>query len=306
MQLGFIGLGNIGGALAANLVADGHDLAVYDREPERVRELVRRGARAAADVADVARRGEITFASLPTPKVVRAVVEQWLPAAQRGQIFVDLSTNSPEIVRELGERIASAGARLLEAPLTGGAPGAQNRMLVFMVGGDAADFERCRPLLEKLGRATFHMGPLGAGNTMKLINSLLSFTAAWVALEGLAITAKAGLDLRQVVEMLRTGGSQNMFIDRMVEGINQRGRPTQFALELAAKDAGLIVDLARSTGVPAPVAGAIAHTLVGAVGAGLGERDWSDWVELIERQAGVQLRLPPAAVAPGGPAAGGR
>jgi 3-hydroxyisobutyrate dehydrogenase-like beta-hydroxyacid dehydrogenase len=293
-RVGVIGCGNIGGAIATNLVQDGHHVVVHDTSPERLRPLVGLGARAADSPARVAERSEITFTSLPTPAVVDEVAQQWLEGASTGSVLVDLSTNAPAHVRALGERLAAAGCHLLEAPLTGGAPGAQARMLVFMVGGDASVVERVRPLLEKLGRATFHLGPLGLGNTAKLVNSLLAFTATWGSLEVLAVATKAGIDLRTMIDVVRAGGAGNIFTDRMVEGINERGRPTMFALSLAAKDAGLLLDVARDTGVPVPVAAQVSQALVAAVGAGLGERDFTDLVELIERQANVKLRLAPA------------
>jgi 3-hydroxyisobutyrate dehydrogenase-like beta-hydroxyacid dehydrogenase len=296
VRAGVIGLGNIGGAIAANLVADGHSVAVFDRDAERVRAI--EGAAAAASAQDVARRAEISFLSLPTPAVVSAVAEQWLRGAEAGSVLVDLSTNAPAAVRELGRSLEKQGCHLLEAPLTGGAPGAKARKLVFLVGGEPEVYERCRPMLAKLGRAVFHFGPLGHGNTAKLVNSLLAFTSTWVSLEGLAIAAKSGLDLRTLVEAIRTGGAGNFFIDRMVEGINERGRPAQFALALAAKDAGLLLDVAREAGVPAPVAAQIAQVLTAAVQAGLGERDWSDLVLWMEKQAGLALALPPRPAAP--------
>ena len=293
-RLGVIGAGNIGGAIAANLLADGHAVVVHDTDRARVDTLVRAGAVRADSPAGVAARSEITFTSLPGPAIMEAVAHAWLAEAPRDAVLVDLSTNAPATIRRVGERLAAAGRHLLEAPLTGGAPGAQARMLVFMVGGEHQVFERCRPLLEKLGRAVIHVGALGLGNTAKLVNSLLAFSATWVSLEGLAIAAKAGMSLRTMIEVIRTGGAGNFFTDRMVEGINERGRPTQFALALAAKDAGLLLDVARETAVPVPVATEIAQALAAAVGAGLGERDFTDLVELIERQAGVKLRLPPA------------
>ena len=291
MRVGVIGLGNIGGPIAANLVADGHEVHVFDQDAARARAIA--GAAPAASTEELAKRVELCFLSLPTPAVVRAVAETWLRGAAPGSVLVDLSTNAPALVRELGERVAKRGCHLLEAPLTGGAPGAKARGLVFLVGGEPAVFERCRPVLAKLGRATFFFGPLGAGNTAKLVNSLLAFTATWVSLEGLAIAAKSGLDLRTLVEAVRTGGAGNFFIERMVEGINQRGRPPQFALALAAKDAGLVVDVAREAGVPAPVAGQIAQVLAAAAQGGLGERDWSDLVAWMESQAKLELVLPP-------------
>jgi 3-hydroxyisobutyrate dehydrogenase-like beta-hydroxyacid dehydrogenase len=293
-RVGVIGCGNIGGAIATNLVQDGYHVVVHDVSLERLRPLIGLGARAADSPTRVAERSEITFTSLPTPAVVDEVAQQWLDGAAADSVLVDLSTNAPARVRALGERLAAAGCHFLEAPLTGGAPGAQARMLVFMVGGDEAVVDRVRPLLEKLGRATFHLGPLGLGNTAKLVNSLLAFTATWGSLEVLAVAAKAGIDLRTMIDVVRAGGAGNIFTDRMVEGINQRGRPTMFALSLAAKDAALLLDVAREAGVPVPVAAQVSQALVAAVGAGLGERDFTDLVELIERQANVKLRLAPA------------
>jgi 3-hydroxyisobutyrate dehydrogenase-like beta-hydroxyacid dehydrogenase len=292
-DIGVIGLGNIGGAIAANLIADGHAVTVFDTDGGRRAALAKAGARAAADAAAVARASAITFTSLPTPSAFETVAAQWLDGAAGDAILVDLSTNAPAMVRAVGARLAAAGRHLLEAPLTGGAPGAQARMLVFMVGGEPAVVERVRPLLEKLGRATFHVGGLGLGNVAKLVNSLMAFSATWVSLEGLAVAAKAGIDVRTMIEVIRSGGAGNIFTDRMVEGINERGRPTQFSLGLAAKDAGLLLDVAREYGVPTPAAAQVAQAFVAAVGAGLGERDFTDIVELIERQAAVQLRIAP-------------
>ena len=292
-NIGVIGLGNIGGAIAANLIADGHAVAVFDTDAERCARLAANGGRAAASAAAVGHSSDITFTSLPTPSAFEAVAAQWVEGAAPGAILVDLSTNAPAMVRSVGARLAAAGRHLLEAPLTGGAPGAQARMLVFMVGGEPPVFERVRPLLERLGRATLRVGDLGLGNVAKLVNSLMAFSATWISLEGLAVAAKAGIDVRTMIEVIRTGGAGNIFTDRMVEGINERGRPTQFSLALAAKDAGLLLEVAREHGVPMPAAAQVAQAFVAAVGAGLGERDFTDIVELIERQAGVQLRIAP-------------
>jgi 3-hydroxyisobutyrate dehydrogenase-like beta-hydroxyacid dehydrogenase len=241
----------------------------------------------------VAARSAVTFLSLPTPSVVDAVAEAWVAQAAPGSVLVDLSTNAPAHVRALGARLAARGCHLLEAPLTGGAPGAQARALVFMVGGEAAVLDRVRPILERLGRAVFHVGGLGLGNTAKLVNSLMAFGATCLSLEGLALAQKCGVDVRTMVDVINASGTGNIFTTRMVEGINERGRPAQFALGLAAKDAGLLVDEAREAGVPLPIAAEVAQTLVAAVAAGLGDRDFTDLVEIVERQANVRLRIAP-------------
>ncbi|GIW41490.1 MAG: 3-hydroxyisobutyrate dehydrogenase [Candidatus Binatia bacterium] len=294
LRLGVVGLGNIGGAIAKNLLEDGYPVSVHDIDPLRVAALSSSGARAAASVAELGREAEITFLSLPTPQVVDAVATEWLEGSREGSVLVDLSTNAPASVRALGARVAARGRCFLEAPLTGGAPGAQARLLVFMVGGEVSVYERCRPILERLGRAVFHVGPLGLGNVAKLVNSLMAFAATWCSLEGLAVAAKAGLDLRTMVEIVRASGAGNVFIDRMVEGINERGRPASFSLRLAAKDAGLLLELGRELGVPLHAFAQISQAFVAAVGAGLGERDFTDIVELAEAQSGARLELPPA------------
>jgi 3-hydroxyisobutyrate dehydrogenase-like beta-hydroxyacid dehydrogenase len=292
MSTGVIGLGNIGGHIAANLVADGNDVVVHDLDTVAMTAVA--GATATPDVASVARMADVTLLSLPTPDVVAAVAAEWAGAAAPGAVLVDLSTNSPVVVRELGERLAASGHHLVEAPLTGGAIGAEKRMLVFMVGGEDGPVARVLPVLEPLGRATFHVGGLGLGNTMKLLNSLIAFTTTWVSLEGLAMATKAGIDVQKAVEILRTAGASNFYIDRQVETIDGRGRPTQFALELAAKDAGLIVEWGGALGAPTPVAAAVKGVLDGAVADGLGGADWSELVAVAEQRAAVNLRWNPA------------
>jgi 3-hydroxyisobutyrate dehydrogenase-like beta-hydroxyacid dehydrogenase len=291
-DVGVIGLGNIGGAIAANLVTDGHAVTVSDADPDRAAAIG--GARAVGDAAAVAEASEITLTSLPTPEAVAQVAGEWAEGATAGSILLDVSTSAPATNRALAHRLEGSGHHFVEAPLTGGAWGAQQRSLVFMVGGDDEPVARCRPLLDKLGRATFHLGPVGAGTTMKLVNSLLAFTGTWVSLEALSLAAAAGLDLRTAVDVMRAGGATNYFIDRWVDGIDTRGRPQTFALALAAKDARLIQDLAASSGIPAPMAEAIGEVLSDAVARGLGDCDWSDLVLAAEARGGVRLKLGPA------------
>jgi 3-hydroxyisobutyrate dehydrogenase-like beta-hydroxyacid dehydrogenase len=238
-------------------------------------------------VADAA---EITILSLPTPAVVGAVAEEWAAAAAPGSILVDLSTNDPAFVRDLGGRLAGTGHHLVEAPLTGGSIGAEKRWLVFMVGGDDDAVGRVRPVLDPLGRATFHLGPPGLGNTMKLVNSLIAFSTTWVSLEGLSLALKAGIPVSTAAEVLRTGGATNFYVERQVETVGDRGRPAAFALELAAKDAGLIVETGQDLGVPTPVGAAVRKILLDAVAAGFGPADWSDLAAVAEQAAGVELR----------------
>ena len=291
-DVGVVGLGNIGGAVAANLVADGHTVSVFDREASRMAEVA--GARSAASVADLAGSAEVTFLSLPTPEVVRAVADEWATTASPGSVLLDLSTTSPAGNQAIAADLAERALHFVEAPLTGGAIGARNRALVFMVGGDDDPVARVTPLLEQLGRAVFHLGPVGTGTTMKLVNSLLAFACTWTSLEALAMARAAGIDVRTAVEVVRTGGASNFYIDRAVEGINQRGRPPEFALGLAAKDATLIREVAASSGVSKVIADAMAEVLDdAAVGLGLAGCDWSDLVLAVEQRSGLTLSIAP-------------
>jgi 3-hydroxyisobutyrate dehydrogenase-like beta-hydroxyacid dehydrogenase len=291
-RVGVVGLGNIGGAIAANLAADALAPTIFDADPSKAAAIG--GARPASSVAEVAARAEVTITSLPTPEVVDAVADQWAAAAAAGAILVDLSTNLPDGNRRLADRLASSGHRFVEAPLTGGAVGARARSLVFMVGGEDDAVARVRPVLERLGRATFHLGPVGAGTTMKLVNSLVAFASTWSSLEALSLAAAEGLDLRTAVEVVRTGGASNFFIDRVVDGLDVRDRDVQFALALAAKDARLMEELAAANDIAAPVATALAEVLGDAVARGLGDRDWSDLVLAAEARSQRSLLLGPA------------
>ena len=287
MQVGVIGLGNIGGHVAANLVTDGHEVMVFDVDRERADAIT--GADAVASVAEVGVASEITMLSLPTPAVVRRVADEWVTTAASGAVLVDLSTNSPEVVRELG-----AATRLERAPP---GRGAAHRGRHRRREPHAVVHGRRRRRRRRTGAAGprtarpchVHLGPLGLGNTMKLVNSLIAFTTTWVSLEGLSLAAKSGIPVPRAVEVLRTDGVANFYLDRMVEGIDTRNGPTQFALELAAKDTGLIVETGRRLGVPTPPARRCSRCSWARSPAGLGDHDWSDLVTAAERQGDVEL-----------------
>jgi 3-hydroxyisobutyrate dehydrogenase-like beta-hydroxyacid dehydrogenase len=292
LRLGFIGLGNIGGGVAANLLADGHHMTVHDTDPARAAALD--GADAVEGPAAVAASADITFLSLPSPAAMDTVSRAWAEGARPGTVLVDLTTNSPATVRAVGARLAAGGHRFLECPVTGGAVGARNRSLVFIMGGDDAVVAQVEPLLKTIGRATYHLGPLGCGSVGKLCNSLMAFTTQVVSYEGLALGERYGIDLRTLVEMLRLSGGAHSYLERRVEEINERGRHADFSIDLATKDAGLMLEAGRDVSVPMPVASAVHQVFVLAKAQGLGDHDISDLVEVVERAIGVELRLGPA------------
>ena len=238
----------------------------------------------------MARRPTSPCSRCPPPTWCR----RWRPrgprAAAPGAVLVDLSTNSPAVVRELGERLAGSGHHLVEAPLTGGAIGAEKRMLVFMVGGDDEPVARVIPVLEPLGRATFHVGPLGLGNTMKLLNSLIAFTTTWVSLEGLAMATKAGIDAAEGRgDPAHRGGVQ--LLHRPPGRDHRRAQPAHAVRAGAGGEGRRPHRGDRHRGRGADAGRRADQGRARRRGAqGMGGADWSELVTFAERQADVALR----------------
>lgn len=292
LEIGVIGLGNIGGAIATNLVADGHSVTVFDLDAERAKSI--EGANPASSVADLASKVSVTLTSLPDPAAVTAVATEWASAAPPGSVLCDLSTTLPESNRAIAAQLAATGHHFIEAPLSGGHIGAVNRGLVFMVGGDDEEaVARLTPVFEKLGRATIHLGPVGAGTTMKLATSLMAFSGALAAFEAMSLATKAGIDVRTASDVVKLAGPSNYFLDRAIDGINTRGKPAEFSLKLAAKDAGLINEIGAATGVPTAAGAAVLEFLSDAVARGFGDNDWSDLVLVAEARAALELTIEP-------------
>ena len=222
MQVGVIGLGNIGGHVAANLVTDGHDVVVFDVDARARRRRSRAHAVRVGGRGRRGQRGDGAVAARRRPSCA-AVADEWATTAPSGAVLVDLSTNSPEVVRELGARLdgdrpppgrGAAHRRARSARRT-----ACSRSWSAATTTPSPACSRCS---SRSGRAFVHLGPLGLGNTMKLVNSLIAFTTTWVSLEGLSLAAKSGIPVQQAVEVLRTNGVANFYLDRMVENIDTR------------------------------------------------------------------------------------
>ena len=195
--IGFIGTGNIGTPMAANLIRAGYQLRVHDLEPTRCEALLELGAELGGSPRELAESCSTLMTSLPGPPEVEEVLlgaEGILTGASPGSIYVDLSTNLPSVVSRLAAAAANAGVTMLDAPVSGGVAGAEEATLAVMVGGDEAAFEQCRPLFEVIGENVFYMGESGQGALVKLINNQVSLSARQVVVEALVLARKAGLD----------------------------------------------------------------------------------------------------------------
>ena len=255
MATGVIGLGNIGGRIAGQ---PRRRRQRGGRARRRRRRRWRRsaGATAAADVASVARQADVTLLSLPTPDVVVGRGRRRGPAPPRP---APSSSTSPPTARPSCASWGSAwrprGTTWSRRPSPAGPSAPRSGCSCSWSAATTSPSPASSRCSSRSAAPPSTSAPLGLGNTMKLLNSLIAFTTTWVSLEGLAFATKAGIEVQKAVEILRTAGASNFFIDRQVETIDGRGRPTQFALELAAKDAGLIVELGSDARRPDPGGG---------------------------------------------------
>ena len=291
-HLGFVGLGAMGGAMAARLQETGCELAVHDLAPETGSALVEAGARWHDSPAGVAGESSLVLLSLPGPPEVEAVLrgERGLLAALRpGAAIVDLSTNSIAGVRARAAECRAAGIDFLDAPVSGGIQGAREGTLVLMVGGRAEVLEAVRPTLERISRSILHFGESGAGSAAKLVHNQFYLCGEVLFFEALVLAEKAGIAAPELVDLLRAtgaGGVHAQLADRVLE---RRFDDGTFTLALADKDVALALDAARSLGVPTPASTAAHSLLAEARARGLGDKNFWAAVEILEERAGVQL-----------------
>ncbi|HEX2173942.1 MAG TPA: NAD(P)-dependent oxidoreductase, partial [Dehalococcoidia bacterium] len=273
MKLGFIGTGRMGAPMAQNLIRAGHELIVYDISRPAAEPVLAAGARWAESPAAVASQVPVVFASLPTPAVMEDVSlgEAGIRAgAKPGLVFFDLTTNSPTLVRRVGGLLAQAGVTLLDTPVSGGVGGARNATLAVMVGGDRATFDAHRSLLEAIGRNVFHLGPLGSGNVAKLVNNAVSFAQRAILAEGLVLGTKAGLGPEVLLAVIRSSSGDSAAIDRIRRTVETGDFSPNFTVDLACKDVGLAVQLAREQRVPYRFAGLVEQFVIDLQGEGRG------------------------------------
>ena len=294
--VGFIGLGNMGGGMSANIQRAGYPMVVYDLREEAAKPLLEGGASLANSPAEVASRCDITLTSLPGPREVESVStgpEGVLEGMKPGGIFIDLSTSRPTLIRQIEPRFRQKGCHVLDAPVSGGKSGAASGNLAVMVGGDREIFDRVKPILDSFGDKVFYAGSIGAGSVAKLVHNMIGHGVRQAIAEGLTLGVKAGVEAEALWECIRRGSLGRM--SGLHEGIARtvfQGEfdPPSFALELSRKDIGLATDLGREFNVPMPVANLVEQIAIQGINRGWGGRDSSVTFLLQEEQAGVEVR----------------
>ncbi len=297
MKVGFIGLGHMGGPMSANVLAAGHDLVVHDLRRDAAAELEAAGA-VWADTPRAAGAGrELVVTSLPAPQQVEEVLlgpDGLLAGLAAGSIWVDMSTSVPAVADRVRAQAQPRGIRVLDAPVSGMTAGARAGTLQIFVGGVEADYRRARPVLEAMGDPDRikHVGPHGAGYSVKLMLNLLWFAHLCASAEVLAIGVAAGVDLAVLRDSLLASPAASHFLAADVLSVLKDGDYDEgFALALACKDLGLAVDLARATDVPAEVS-ALVEQIYRRARAQYGDAGGEMLpIKLIEDLTGTPLRL---------------
>lgn len=287
-RVGFVGLGIMGRPMAANLLAAGNELVVHSRGAAPVRELERLGARAASSPAAVAAATDVIFTMLPDSPDVRAVVageDGLLDAAAAGALIVDTSTTSPAVAVELHALARERGVGFLDAPVSGADVGAQAGTLSIMVGGEPADVERARPLLEVLGDRLVHVGPPGAGQLVKACNQIVVAATLAGLSEALVLAQAARVEPAVVLDALSAGLAGSRVIDVKRDKLLERDFAPGFKAGLHLKDLGIALATARQHGVAAPVTAVTEQLLAGLVASGHAEEDHSSLLLELERLA---------------------
>ena len=263
MNVGFIGLGNMGNPMAASLLRTGHTLRVHDTYPDKASNLLEAGACWGSTPRETAMGCDAVITSLPGPSAVEDVVfgdDGIFNGLSAGTVYIDTSTGEPGLARRIAEEGASRGFDVLDAPVSGGVFGARDATLTVFVGGDKAVFGRYEPLLRCVGATVVRMGDTGSGIVTKLVNNLMMFINFIGACEGMAIGARAGIDPRQLIDVIRPSMGQSRMMERSLDRFLD-GKPLYSATDLGVKDMHLGVELGRTLDVPLEISPVVEEML---------------------------------------------
>lgn len=291
MKIGFIGLGIMGKPMAKNILKAGYDLTVNNRSQPAVAELVAAGAKHAENL-EIGATCDVVFTMLPNSPQVRSVVlgEGGLAQAMRpGSVLIDSSSINPLASKEIAAALAAKGVEMLDAPVSGGEPGAINGTLSFMVGGKQSVFERCKPLLETMGASMVLCGDVGAGNTTKLANQVVVACNIQAVAEALTLAQMAGVDPHLVFEAIKGGLAGSAVMNAkgpmMMEGNDKPG----FKIDLHIKDLNNALDCAHSVGAPLPMTASVQELLQWLHNNNCGQCDHSAIAKYYEQLTGIRI-----------------
>jgi 3-hydroxyisobutyrate dehydrogenase-like beta-hydroxyacid dehydrogenase len=290
--IGFVGVGRMGGPMVRRLLNAGFDLSIYDKSEDAIAPLVALGAVRADSPAAVASTAEIVLASLPTPPIVQAVTlgPNGIGEGSKVKIFIDVSTTGSTVATRVAEGLGAKGITAVDAPVSGGIAGAEKGTLAVMVSGPEAVYPTVKPVLEVIGKLFFVGTRPGQGQTMKLLNNLLSGTAMAISSEAVVMGVKAGLDPQQIMDVINAGSGRNSATqDKIPRCVIPRTFDFGFAISLLNKDIRLCLEEAEALGVPMIVGTAVRQLLAVTIATEGVNADLTEVVKTVERWAGVQV-----------------
>jgi 3-hydroxyisobutyrate dehydrogenase-like beta-hydroxyacid dehydrogenase len=294
-RVAFLGLGIMGSRMAAQVAAHEFELTVWNRTAGTAEQFVSEhpGTRLAATPAEAAAEAEIVITMVVDgPQVEQVLLTSGAGAtegAHPGTLFVDCSTIGPAATRALGERLAERGFDLVDAPVTGSSPRAQDGTLTIMAGGSEEAFERARPVLEAMGKLIVHAGPLGHGQMVKVINNAVAATNTAVVGQALLVAHRAGVDLDALTAVMGAGSGGSAMLDLKAQPMREHDYTTLFKLEHMLKDVRLCLEEGQAAGAPFSLAALTREILTAAMGRGLGDADFAALIEVLEGEAGTCL-----------------
>lgn len=293
-ELGYVGLGVMGGGVVRRLLDAGHVVTVWNRTREKADPLLEAGALWADSPREVAERGEITFTMVTNTAAVQAVVEGpagIIAGLVPGTVYVDMSTASPANTRELAEKVAEAGADMLDAPVSGSVITLEQGKLSVMVGGDADVFERVKPVLEAIGPRVFHVGPHGAAVTMKIAINLSLAVQMLAFSEGVLLAEKTGIPREKVVEVMLASVIASPMVTYRGPFVLEQPDEAWFDCRMMQKDLNLALELGRELMVPLPTTAATNELLTAANAMGIGGKDFAVLFDVLAAMSGVKTEV---------------
>jgi 2-hydroxy-3-oxopropionate reductase len=288
-RIAFIGLGIMGGPMAANLVKAGYDVTGYNRSRGKVDALVEAGGTGADSIAEAVAGADVIITIVPDSPDVEQVAggeDGILAHARSGAVWVDCSSIRPDVAVALAEQAAEKGIKAVDAPVSGGEAGAIEATLSIMVGGDADAVESVRPVLEAVGKTVVHVGPSGSGQTVKAANQLIVAGTIELVAEALVFLEAYGVDTAAAIEVLAGGLAGNRILDRKATSMVAREFKPGFRVDLHHKDMGIILAAAREAGVAIPLGAHTAQLMQSLRQLGHGDLDHSALLLQVEQLSG--------------------
>ncbi len=292
MDVGFIGIGQMGKHMSRHILEAGFQITVHDEKREAAIPLVEKGAKWAGTPKQVAENCRVVITSLPTPQIVEQVVygDNGLKSGwKKGDIFIDMSTNSPTVIRRIAEDAQKMGVAVLDAPVSGGTRGAEMGTLAIMVGGDPKALETVKKVLESMAQKVFHVGDVGCGNATKLVYNMIGLACNNVTVQGFVLGVKAGINPQTLYEILKISTANNWSLQQFPNTVFKRNFEPGFKVSLAYKDIGLALNLGKELGVPLSLGETVKADLEDAIAAGLADKDVFSVILTVEKAAGMQV-----------------